>query len=211
MRSFLLGETISTATKNLMSQNEDKWIIVETNFRVYCYTASGLYRSILDLFSRVEIVFPNFIGGQITREKVREAFQKGITADQIAMFLNKHAHEQMYIKKELDDEKEAPKGTLVDYQDDTYYRKSKKGGNVEVSVIPKNVIDQMHIWEEEVNCIRSQEGVMISNFESKDKFDYFKAFMKDNFISPLGISDKNMIVVVPLENEKAIYEFLNKH
>ena len=211
MRSFLLGETFSSATKSLISQNEDKWIIVETNFRVYCYASSGLYRAILELFTRIDVIFPNFIGGQITREKVREAYQKGITADLIAMFLNKHAHEQMYIKKEIDEEKEAPKGTLVDYQDEMNLRKSKKMPSSDISVVPKNVVDQMHIWEEETNSIKNQEGVMVSNFESKDKFEYFKAFMKTNSITPLGMNEKNMIVVVPLENEKSLYEFLNKH
>lgn len=63
MRSFLLGGE-SSSNSSLTKEDvgvqkdsdkaysicEDKSIIVETNFRVYCYTSSDLYKAILNLF-----------------------------------------------------------------------------------------------------------------------------------------------------------------
>lgn len=213
MRSFLFGDDIISASRSLMSQDEDKSIIVETNFRVYCYTSSGLYRAILQLFCKIDVIFPNFIGGIITRERVREAFKKGITAEQISMFLNKHAHEQMYIKKDLEDEKEDPAGILVDPRDaaPVGVKKADKRISKSASVIPKNVKDQMSIWESEMKCLQRRPGLMIDNFENRDKYDQFKAFLKSSSIMPLDWNEKNMTVVVALDKEKEIYEFLNRH
>jgi hypothetical protein len=85
-----------------------------------------LYKTILGLFCHIDIIFPNFIGGIITREHVREALSKGITANQIALFLNKHAHDQMYIKKDMEEEKDDPSGILVN---------SREHGKVKLELI----------------------------------------------------------------------------
>jgi transcription initiation factor TFIIH subunit 4 len=79
MRGFLLGDDSLISS----SQMDDKSIVVETNFKVYAYTSSNLYMAILNLFCKIEMVFPNFICGMITRDKVRNAFKSGITAQQI--------------------------------------------------------------------------------------------------------------------------------
>lgn len=167
----------------------------------------------MNLFCQIDVIFPNFIGGIITRHKIREAFRKGISAEQIAMFLNKHAHDQMYIKKEVEDEKDNPVGILVDSRENgaTLRKQAKKMLDKNSSVIPKNVVDQMHIWETEMNCLKCREGLMISNFETRDKYDQFKGFMKSSGIQPLDWNEKSMTVVVALENQRDIYEFLNKH
>jgi transcription initiation factor TFIIH subunit 4 len=151
----------------------------------------------------------------ITREKVREAFRKGITADQIAMFLNKHAHEQMYIKKELEFEKDNPAGILVDSREQVAERTKKQNKdvmmNTKASVIPVNVVDQMKIWEEEMNSLEWEEGIMISDFENRDKYEHFKAFIKSLDIVPIAWNDKSMTIVVTLDKQKEVYEFINKH
>ncbi|CAI0407427.1 unnamed protein product [Linum tenue] len=67
-------------------------IVVETNFRVYEYSASKLHSEILRLFSRVEYHLPNLIVAAITKENLYGAFENGITADQIVSFLQQNAH-----------------------------------------------------------------------------------------------------------------------
>ncbi|PNT75328.1 hypothetical protein BRADI_1g30300v3 [Brachypodium distachyon] len=67
-------------------------VVVETNFRLYAYSASRLHCEILRLFSRVEYQLPNLIVGAITKESLYGAFDNGITAEQIISFLKQNAH-----------------------------------------------------------------------------------------------------------------------
>ena len=70
----------------------DKFIIVETNFRVFAYTKNKLYKEILKLFIEPKFEFPNMLYGQLTKNKVEEAFKMRISAKQIMSFLETHAH-----------------------------------------------------------------------------------------------------------------------
>ena len=67
-------------------------MVVETNFRLYAYSSSKLHCEILRLFSRVEYQLPNLIVGAITKESLYNAFENGITAEQIISFLQQNAH-----------------------------------------------------------------------------------------------------------------------
>jgi len=178
-----------------MTEDEDKSIIVETNFHVYCYTANEQYRAILDLFCKLDVIFPNFVGGIITRERIRAAFRKGITAQQIAMFLNKHAHEQMFIKKDQEEEKDNPAGILVESKENEENgdsngiqnhaaQKSRKQAirmlTKETSVIPKNVVDQMHTWEEEMKSLDCKESLLVrrrGRCWGRDHWVWYRLFM----------------------------------
>jgi len=60
--------------------NSEKFIIVETNFKVYAYTRSKIYLSLLKLIMRVEYAFPNLIVATLTRSNLYPAFERGITA-----------------------------------------------------------------------------------------------------------------------------------
>lgn len=66
--------------------------MVESNFKVYAYTDSLLYRAILRLFMREDYRFPNMLVGMLTRESLKEAFKKKITTQQIMNFLEAHSH-----------------------------------------------------------------------------------------------------------------------
>ncbi|KOM49049.1 hypothetical protein LR48_Vigan07g275300 [Vigna angularis] len=74
------------------SSRKQGFVVVETNFRVYAYSTSKLHCEILRLFSRVEYQLPNLIVGAITKESLYNAFENGITADQIVTFLQQNAH-----------------------------------------------------------------------------------------------------------------------
>ena len=70
-------------------------VIVESNFKVYAYTASEHIVLLLNLFLRVEYLLPNLVVGTITDKSINEAFDRGITATQILSFLGNHAHPRM--------------------------------------------------------------------------------------------------------------------
>ncbi|KAI8919720.1 transcription factor Tfb2-domain-containing protein [Entophlyctis helioformis] len=73
----------------------DNYIMVETNYRVYAYTESPLQIAILSLFVAMRARFANMVIGMITRDSVRDALAKGISADQIITYLSTHAHPEM--------------------------------------------------------------------------------------------------------------------
>ncbi|KAL1365136.1 hypothetical protein HN51_013225 [Arachis hypogaea] len=74
------------------SSRKEGFVVVETNFRVYAYSTSRLHCEILRLFSKVEYQLPNLIVGAITKESLYNAFENGITAEQIISFLQQNAH-----------------------------------------------------------------------------------------------------------------------
>ncbi|KDP20952.1 hypothetical protein JCGZ_21423 [Jatropha curcas] len=74
------------------SSRKQGFVVVETNFRMYAYSQSKLHCEILRLFSRVEYQLPNLIVGAITKESLYNAFENGITAEQIISFLQQNAH-----------------------------------------------------------------------------------------------------------------------
>ncbi|KAI5843623.1 transcription factor Tfb2-domain-containing protein [Tricharina praecox] len=71
------------------------FIVIETNYRVYAYTNSPLSIAILDLFSKLGGRFPNLVTAKLTRASIQRAIANGITADQIIDYLKSHAHPVM--------------------------------------------------------------------------------------------------------------------
>lgn len=51
--------------------------------------------AVINLFVALKTRFPNMVVGQLTRESVKSALNKGITADQIISYFTAHAHPQM--------------------------------------------------------------------------------------------------------------------
>ncbi|OMO84837.1 Transcription factor TFIIH subunit p52/Tfb2 [Corchorus capsularis] len=74
------------------SSRKQGFVVVETNFRMYAYSSSKLHCEILRLFARVEYQLPNLIVSAITKESLYNAFENGITAEQIVTFLQQNAH-----------------------------------------------------------------------------------------------------------------------
>ncbi|KAK2190711.1 hypothetical protein NP493_73g04036 [Ridgeia piscesae] len=87
------------ASKRGADTNMPGYIVVETNSRVYAYTDSSLQVALLALFCEMVYRFPNLAVANITRDSVREALSRGITADQMIHFLRSHAHPQLQAKK----------------------------------------------------------------------------------------------------------------
>jgi transcription initiation factor TFIIH subunit 4 len=69
----------------------EKFLVVETNFRVYAYTQSELHIVLLSYFLKLEYRLPGMVIGFVTRESVCDALKEGIFASQIADFLRNHS------------------------------------------------------------------------------------------------------------------------
>jgi transcription initiation factor TFIIH subunit 4 len=59
-------------------QENYKFLIVESNFKVYAFTDSELEKKILSFILEIEYIFPGLIVGHITRSSVRKLFKRGI-------------------------------------------------------------------------------------------------------------------------------------
>ena len=139
-------------------------VIVESNFKVYAYTASEHIVLLLNLFMRVEYLLPNLCVGSITRESVNAAFvsptrnphhnliskdasdrllvgfqERGITARQICSFLSNHAHDRMLSSR---------------------------------PVVPETVVDQVMLWEAEQpnHRIKHEEAVLYDSWPNAQVF-----------------------------------------
>ncbi|KAJ3023533.1 RNA polymerase II transcription factor B 52 kDa subunit [Thoreauomyces humboldtii] len=92
-----MATSLTSGSMLTTRQPEDSqgYIIIETNFRMYAYTDSPLQIAILSLFVSLQARFQNMVTGLITRDCIREALGKGITADQIIEYLTAHAHPEL--------------------------------------------------------------------------------------------------------------------
>ncbi|KAK4166594.1 putative RNA polymerase II transcription factor B subunit 2 [Cladorrhinum sp. PSN259] len=135
------GDAGSLGT-NPAAADENGGIIVETNYRLYAYTSSPLQIAILNLFSRLNMRWPNMVSARLTRESVREAIADGITANQIISYLAAHAHPQMA---------------------------SRSAANG-APVLPPTVVDQIRLWQLESERMRTTPGFLFKDFDSLDEY-----------------------------------------
>ncbi|KAK1443599.1 transcription factor TFIIH subunit p52/TFB2 [Babesia gibsoni] len=89
--SFLVGSLISpmgdtpSISMSISGPRESK-ILVQSNFKVYIYTANALQLSVLSHICELQARTPNLVIGVLTRSSVQAAFKSGITAEQITGF-----------------------------------------------------------------------------------------------------------------------------
>jgi hypothetical protein len=69
------------------SQENYKYLVVETNFKIYAYISNDPKNKyepmILDFLCEVEYVFPGLTIAHITRKSIRNAMKKGVTAEKV--------------------------------------------------------------------------------------------------------------------------------
>jgi len=90
-----LGINLCSGEQYVRQKQEEGYIIVETNYRVYAYTTSDLRIALLGLFVTVQYRLANLAVGIISRESVRDAITHGITSQQIISFLEQNAHPEV--------------------------------------------------------------------------------------------------------------------
>jgi len=125
-----------------------RYIILETNYRLYAYTDSNLHVKILEHFSKLLYKLPGMVVFTIMRDTIQEACEKGISAEMIIQYLKSHAH--------------------------NVQRNSKApglGGSGAKHVLPPVVTDSIRIWAQERNRTHQVENAhMYHEFTSQDQF-----------------------------------------
>lgn len=142
----------------------DGTLIIETNFKLYSYSNSPLQIAILSLFVHLKSRFANMVTGQITRESIRRALINGITADQIIAYLETHAHPQM---RRLAEEKLEKKLELDPNSKET------------LQILPPTVVDQIKLWQLELDRVICYEGSLYSDFENSAEYNLLARYAED--------------------------------
>lgn len=117
--------------------NNRKFISLETNFKIYAYTAKSYEKSVLSLFSKTSCTFPNLIKAIFDEESIIAAFNKGITTKQIIKYLQEYCED-----------------------------------------VPKNIINQIHIWEQKQHRIRVRNGYLYHDFIHLSDFNSVCRFVE---------------------------------
>lgn len=150
-------------------------IILETNFSIYAYTNSPLEIAILNLFVTMKTRFANMVIGVITRESIRNALSNGITASQIINFLEAHAHPQMraLAKEKLDKKIEFDASHNINTAGGAPQSKSGDSSVAQhkLEVLPPNVVDQIKLWQLELDRIQTFDGYLFKDFKNQSEYD----------------------------------------
>ncbi|ORX90725.1 transcription factor TFIIH subunit p52/Tfb2 [Clohesyomyces aquaticus] len=89
------GSLSSSGTSGARGSASKGYIIIETNYRLYAYTASLLQIAVLSLFTNLTTRFPNLVSGKLTKQSITRAVKLGISSSQILSYLTANAHPQM--------------------------------------------------------------------------------------------------------------------
>jgi transcription initiation factor TFIIH subunit 4 len=174
-----MGSNRSKVQNTTSTQIKDSFVLLETNYRVYAYTNSPLQIAILALFVQIKVQFPNLVVGLITRDSVRSALQKGITANQIVHYLNTHSHRQM------------------------------NRGSVSPILLPQTVVDQINLWEIEMNRLKLTQSFLYKNFHSEKEFILAAKYAKDlNFLLWESTDPKNRRIIVSAEGHEIVKQYV---
>ncbi len=165
--SIITSTGISDNDSTFFTSADQGFIIIETNFKLYAYTDSPLQIAILNLFVHLRARFQDMVTGQITRESIRNALYNGITADQIITYLEVHAHEQMLKAVSTKDE---------DNNNSKLKKRNEARGR---SIIPPTVIDQIKLWQLELDRIKPTDGYLFHYFANDKEYQTAASYARE--------------------------------
>lgn len=146
-------------------------VIIETNFKIYCYTSSPLQIAILNLFVHLRARFPNLVTGVVTRESVRSALRNGITATQIINYLESHAHSGMLELAESEYNKK--------YEFQSSIGNTSALEQLKLEILPPTVVDQIKLWQLEMDRVQSFKGYLYKDFNNDFEFEKLLSYGED--------------------------------
>ncbi|ORM42032.1 WD repeat-containing protein 82 [Babesia sp. Xinjiang] len=119
-------------------------IVVQSNFKVYVYTANALQISVLSHICELQARTPNLVIGVLTRSSVQAAFKSGISAEQIIRF----------------------------FESKTQYDESNM--NSTAVKVPENVRRQLKMWEAERNRLELISAILFKRWDAEFMPELFK-------------------------------------
>ncbi|CDR94231.1 hypothetical protein, conserved [Babesia bigemina] len=147
--TFLVGRNESDVNRTprlsmSICGTTDSKIVVQSNFKVYVYTANALQISVLSHVCELQARTPNLVIGVLTRSSVQAAFKSGITAEQIIRFFeSKSQHEDTNI-------------------------------SALAMRVPENVRRQLKMWEAERNRLELINAILFKRWDTEFMPELFK-------------------------------------
>lgn len=149
-------------------KKDSKFLILETNFKIYAYTSKSYEKSVLSLFSKTVCTFPSLLKANLSEESLQIAFDKGITARQIMKYLQEYSEG-----------------------------------------VPKNIENQINIWEQKQHRIRMRNGYLYHDFIHLSDFYQVLKFVEMRGALIYKDEQKRMIVGEERIHEE-VKEFIKK-
>mmetsp|Transcript_817 Transcript_817/g.2296 ORF Transcript_817/g.2296 Transcript_817/m.2296 type:complete len:473 (+) Transcript_817:111-1529(+) len=146
-----LASAIISSTQAVNSSRSLGHIIVESNFRVYVYTASRAWIEVLQIFLKLLCLLPDAVVATISREQMQQAMRTyGLTAQHMSNFLKRNAHPQITAARREDERDKS-----------------------------KTVYDQISLWESELDRYTAHDASYFYEFHSLELFDGLVAYARD--------------------------------
>lgn len=176
-------------------------IIIETNFKIYCYTSSPLQIAILNLFVNLRARFANMVTGVVTRESIRTALRSGITANQIVNYLETHAHSGMIELAEAEYNKK--------YEFESSIGNTSAIDQLKLEILPPTVVDQIRLWQLEMDRVESFKGYLYKDFNNDFEFEKLLSYGEEIGVIVWKDRSKRKFFVTQDGNPQLI-EYANK-
>lgn len=176
-------------------------IVIETNFKIYCYTSSPLQIAILNLFVHMKARFANLVTGVVSRESIRSALVNGISAEQILNYLESHAHPGM-----------------IKLGQDEYTKKHEFQSSIgnttaierlKMDILPPTVVDQIKLWQLELDRVHPTRGLLYRDFQNDMEFEKLLGFGEENGIIVWKDVEKKKFFVTT-EGSQQIFDYANR-
>lgn len=177
---YPLAAALSADAVQESSENDQGFIILETNYRLYAYTNSPLHLSIIALFCHLRARFNNMVIGHLTRKAVRRALSLGIHADQLVEYLTHNAHPEMRRNKEIGD-----------------------------SILPPTISDQIKLWQLEMDRLKANEGFLFRDFHGVQEYNLVANYASD-MGALLWRSDQRRMFFVDRGSSDQVLDFINR-
>jgi transcription initiation factor TFIIH subunit 4 len=203
------ANTGTSSNMNYSQELVNGAVILETNFKLYSYANSPLQIAILSLFVQLKSRFNNMVLGQITRDSIRRALRNGITAEQILAYLETHAHPQMIKLAEEQLEKKIGIDNMKKRQMDIENGKGNEGNMFQLQILPPTVVDQIKLWQIELDRVISADGYLYSDFSTMKEYTDLVKYCQD-----IGVlvwkNDRKKIFFVEKEGNDQVIEYAKR-
>lgn len=203
------ANTGTSSNMNYSQELVNGVVILETNFKLYSYANSPLQIAILSLFVQLKSRFNNMVLGQITRDSIRRALRNGITAEQILAYLETHAHPQMIKLAEEQLEKKIGIDNMKKRQMDIENGKGNEGNMFQLQILPPTVVDQIKLWQIELDRVISADGYLYSDFSTMKEYTDLVKYCQD-----IGVlvwkNDRKKIFFVEKEGNDQVIEYAKR-
>lgn len=194
-------KSASTAMDEEIANPSVGTVVIETNFKIYCYTSSPLQIAILNLFVHMKARFPNLVTGVVSRDSIRTALVNGITAEQILNYLESHAHPGML--------KLAQEEYTKKHEFQSSIGNTTAIEKLRLEVLPPTVADQIKLWQLEMDRIHPTKGLLYRDFQNDMEFEKLLSFGEENGIIVWKDMDKKKFFVTT-EGSQQILEYANR-